>query len=223
MAVLFWDFDGTLVHSNSLWSSSVYSALKDTDINTQVKFEHIRRCMAAGFTWHTPYEDYSKLIAEKWWKFMTDKIYIDYISLGVNPKTAKLAASKVRNIIKKADNYEIYSDAVEALEASIEKGNINVILSNNYPDLKDVTDALGLTEYFDKIIVSANVGYDKPRKEIFDIAKACYPDEDYIMIGDNLGADIIGGKNAGMKTVLVHKGFSDDADLCCENLKDLFL
>jgi len=38
------------------------------------------------------------------------------------------------------------------------------------------------------------------------------------MVGDNLYADIEGGKAAGMKTVLVHKGRSDAADHCFDDL-----
>ena len=101
-------------------------------------------------------------------------------------------------------------------------GHKNVLLSNNYPDLIEVLDKLELTKYFDRIIVSANYGYDKPRKELFDIAKALYPNEEYIMVGDSITADIVGGNNAGMKTVLVHKGYEEKADFCTENLTEIF-
>lgn len=221
MSVIFWDFDGTLVHSNSLWSNSVYTALLDFLPDTDVKFTDIRKCMAKGFTWHTPDNDYSSLTYDKWWEFMTDKIYNDYISLGVNADISDLASSRVRSIIKRKENYIIYYDAVETLKLSLNKGNTNVILSNNYPDLDEVLDELNLTQFFDRIIVSACVGYDKPRKEVFDIAKSYYPDNDYIMIGDSVNADIIGGKNAGMTTILVHKGFSSQADYCFDNLGDI--
>jgi len=221
MSVLFWDFDGTLVYSNPLWSTSMYKALRETDFNTTVEFSDIRKCMASGFTWHTPNEDYSTLIGNKWWDFMNNKIFSDYISLGVDSEIAKQAVDKVRSIIKNPDNYKLYSDTVEVLKNSTEKGNTNVILSNNYPDLEEVVTALNLTKYFDRIIVSANIGYDKPRKEIFDIAKSCYPNEKYIMIGDNINADIIGGKNAGIKTILVHSGFCSEADYCFNDLTDM--
>ncbi len=222
MAVIFWDFDGTLVYSNPLWSNSAYNALKEIDKNTDVAFADIRKCMACGFTWHTPEMDYSKLIGDKWWEFMTDKIYRDYLSLGVKDDIAKRASVGVRRIIKRTDNYTLYPDTVETLEKSLAIGNTNAVLSNNYPDLIDVLNGLGLTEYFDNIFVSANVGYDKPRKEIFDIAKSFYPNDEYIMVGDSITADIIGGKSAGMKTVLVHKGYDKEADFCFDKLTDVF-
>lgn len=222
MAIIFWDFDGTLVYSNPLWSTTVFNSLKEVAPNTDVKFTDIRKCMATGFTWHTPDEDYSNLIGDKWWEFMNRKISDDYISLGVDADVAQKAASLVRKNIKNVESYTLYPDAVDVLEKSLKKGHKNVLLSNNYPDLVEVLDKLDLTYYFDNIIVSANYGYDKPRNELFDIAKALYPNEEYIMVGDSITADIVGGNNAGMKTILVHKGYDEKADFCLENLKEIF-
>lgn len=221
MSIIFWDFDGTLVFSNPLWSNSVFSSLKEVAPNTDVKFTDIRKCMATGFTWHTPDNDYRDLIGDKWWEFMNRKIADDYISLGVETDVAEKAAAFVRVNIKKIDSYTLYPDTFETLEKSLKMGYKNVLLSNNYPDLIEVLDKLDLTKCFDKIIVSANYGYDKPRKELFDIAKASYPNEEYIMVGDSITADIVGGKNAGMKTVLVHRGYNDKADVCSENLTEI--
>lgn len=222
MSVIFWDFDGTIVHSNPLWSNSVYNALKSADINTAVEFSDIRKCMQSGFTWHTPDKDFSKLTGDKWWEFMNTKFYNDYIRLGVKSDIAEKAVNLIRDIIKSKSNYKLYSDAIATLKSVAEKGHKNVILSNNYPDLSDVIKALDLDKYFDKIIVSANIGYDKPRPEIFEYAKNLYPNyNDFIMIGDNPNADIVGGKNANMKTVLVHNEKNNSADYCFNDLKSI--
>ena len=60
MSIIYWDFDGTLVYSNPLWSGSVFTALKQIVPDTHIKFAEIRNCMAKGFTWHTPEQDYSR-------------------------------------------------------------------------------------------------------------------------------------------------------------------
>lgn len=222
MAIIFWDFDGTLVYSNSLWSTTVFNSLKQVAPTNEITFSEIRKCMAKGFTWHTPNENYKDLIGNQWWKYMNNKITLDYISLGIDENTARKAAQLVRKNIKNAKNYTLYADSIQALDKSIQKGHTNVILSNNYPDLDEVLKKLDLINFFDNIIISANYGYDKPRKEIFDIAKALYPNQDYIMVGDNINADIVGGKNSDMKTVLVHKGYNSNADYCADNLIDIF-
>lgn len=223
--VIFWDFDGTLIYSEHLWSSNVYEALKCADKNTKIAFSEIRECMSSGFTWHTPNEDYSKVTNEKWWDFMNQHIYNSYIHLGVDKEIAKRAVQNVRPLIKREKNYHLYEDVMDTLIDLKEKGITNVILSNNYPDLKEVLEKLDLSQYFDAVIISAVEGYDKPRRELFEIAKNKYPDSKYYMIGDSVNADIVGGNSAGMITVLVHKGYSEKACYCFDELKgvlDLF-
>lgn len=221
MSVFCWDFDGTLAYSVHLWSSSVFRALNETVADHNVTFQDIRRCNASGFTWHTPEQDFSVFVGEKWWEFMNAHFFRSFVSLGISESDAKSASEKVRDIIMQPSNYNLFDDTVYVLEKAKEKGHTNIILSNNYPELETITDALGITHYFDRLVVSALVGYDKPRKEIFDKAKSFYPDENFVMIGDNPVADILGGKSAGMTTVLVHKGFDKNADYCFDNLLDI--
>ena len=219
MRVICWDFDGTLAYSDSLWSRSVLAALDEAAGNHGVQLDEIRRCMSSGFTWHTPNEDYSSFVGEKWWERMNSHFLKSCIYLGIAPETAEKACCRIRDIIKRKENYRLYADTVSMLKAAKEKGCRNVILSNNYPDLDEVTEKLGLSRFFDGFVVSSLVGYDKPRKEIFDFAKALFPlADDFLMVGDSVSSDIIGGRNAGMKTVLVHNGKNEAADYCFDEL-----
>ena len=152
---------------------------------------------------------------------MNAHFFRSFVSLGIDETQAKAASEKVREIIMLPSNYSLFDDTVSVLQNAKEKGHTNIILSNNYPELQFITDALGITGYFDRLVVSGLVGYDKPRKEIFDIAKSFYPGADFVMIGDNPVADILGGKAAGMTTVFVHKGYDKNADYCFDNLIDI--
>lgn len=218
MSVIFWDFDGTLAYSDSLWSRSVYKALLETDPYAQVKYEEIRSHMSYGFTWHTPELDYTHLLLDKWWNFMNKHFYESYLKCGVSKEIALAAVSKIRGIVKKVENYTLYSDTMDTLCTVKEMGYTNVILSNNYPDLDETLEKLEIIQYFDGVIVSAAEGYDKPRIELFHLAKKRFPDNEYYMVGDNPVADIAGGKNANMKTILVHKEYSENADYCFSDL-----
>ena len=83
-------------------------------------------------------------------------------------------------------------------------------------------DRLDIYDLFDDFVISAVEGYDKPRKEIFEIAKNLYPNADaYYMVGDSVNADIIGGNNADITTILVHKGYDEQANYCFDVLKDI--
>ena len=222
MSVFCWDFDGTLVWSEHLWSGSVRQALHETLPDYKVAFSKIREQMATGFTWHTPECDYSQMTGDKWWDFMNEAIFTRYMNLGLTRQQASDATAKVHSIIKRTENYNLFEDTVQVLRTAKDKGHTNVLLTNNYPDLADVLDALGLISLFDRVIISALVGYDKPRQEIFSFAKADFStDEHFFMVGDNVTADIYGGNTAGMTTILVHKGYDEKADYCFDNLNEI--
>jgi len=61
----------------------------------------------------------------------------------------------------------------------------------------------GLEQYFDYVVTSEEAGFDKPSKEPFNLALKkldLLPNECW-MIGDNLNADILGGKKCGLTTL----------------------
>ncbi|MCH5198429.1 MAG: HAD family hydrolase [Oscillospiraceae bacterium] len=222
MKVLCWDFDGTLAFSNHLWSGSVFDALKSVFPQVEESlFSEIRFYMASGFPWHTPEVDYTFCRGELWWEFMEKHFFESYKKCGIAPEIAEKASKTVRSVIKQKSRYTLYDDAADTLRRSKEQGTVNILLSNNYPDLDEILEQLGLTEFFDEVILSAVEGYNKPHKKLFDLAKAKYPNAEFFMIGDNINADIIGGKQNGMKTVLVHKGYSEYADYCFDDLKSV--
>lgn len=61
----------------------------------------------------------------------------------------------------------------------------------------------GLMDYFEKIFISEEVGYNKPELEfyqnIFDSMNV-YDKSKYLMVGDSISSDILGGINAGIDT-----------------------
>lgn len=210
---VFWDFDGTLACSPALWSRSVLKSLQETVPGCGVSLEEIRPHMKTGFPWHTPYEDFSKVTDGLWWDRMFRHFCRVYSQFGIPEKDAERAALRVRDMLLDARNYSLCDGAVFILEKSGKLGYKNYILSNNFPELASVADALGLSGYFDGFIISAKVGYDKPRKEIFEFAlRLAGSPEKRLMVGDSPEADIQGGRAAGMETVLVHKTADCGAD-----------
>lgn len=62
----------------------------------------------------------------------------------------------------------------------------------------------GLTQYFDGVFISEAIGYNKPDRAFFAYCFRHIPDfqaESTVLIGDSLTSDILGGKNAGLKTI----------------------
>ena len=78
------------------------------------------------------------------------------------------------------------------------------IITNGFDGVQEIKmQSAALSKYFDKIVTSETTKHKKPQREIFEHAleisnaKA----EDSIMVGDNLKADIIGARNAGIDQV----------------------
>ncbi len=221
MSILCWDFDGTITYAPMIWSNSVLKSLKEVCPSSDISFDDIRPLISRNFSWESPYDDNTKLVGEAWWDDMNERFYSTYIKLGIDSELARAAAEGVRAHIVNHENYKLYDDAIETLKAAADMGHTNIMVSNNYPDLRDVVEKLGITDLFAEIIVSGEIGYDKPRSEFFDFAKKNYKGERFIMIGDNSYADVMGGKEAGMTTIYVHRGHNENADYCFDTLKEV--
>ncbi len=84
-----------------------------------------------------------------------------------------------------------------------------------------------ILHFFDTIILSDEVGYVKPQKKIFDLALNAIGIQDgskVIHVGDNLIADAMGAKNAGLIPFLYDPhGFykSDDNLITIKSLSEI--
>lgn len=154
----------------------------------------------------------------------TSRQYKDVLKKNnIDKKDLKLINKAFRyNVIN--FEYKLYSDSESILSYCKSKGYNNYILSNNFPELVQVIERFNLEKYFADYFISSNIGYEKPRIEIFEYAinKANYPGVCY-MIGDNPIADIQRGKNACLNTILVHNNSIDDLtnNYYCESLTDI--
>ncbi|HBL78366.1 MAG TPA: hypothetical protein DD458_24340 [Prolixibacteraceae bacterium] len=79
-----------------------------------------------------------------------------------------------------------------------------------------------LIRFFDPIIISEEVGFSKPQKEIFDIAaeRSNRLLSECIFIGDSYELDYLGGTNAGMKTIWLDRKKSQPKPYC-ESIQSL--
>ena len=78
------------------------------------------------------------------------------------------------------------------------------ILTNGFAEIQAIKlKSAGLTDYFDQVVASDTTGHKKPHAPIFDyILRQLNADRRHcLMIGDNLRADILGAKNAGIDQV----------------------
>lgn len=216
---LFWDFDGTLVYANERFINTFLSAIRSCGFDASVT--ELRPLFKSVYPWNHPSVDYVDQTAY-WWDSFLGKLDAFYREHSIPKPDAERINQRFKEQMIHCNTYTLYEDAKEALEQCAKKGYKNYLLSNNYPELPLMVQDFGLSELFVDLFVSANIGYEKPRQELFEYAlrKAGYPECGY-MIGDNPVADILGGKAAGLKTILVHRHDSADADHTCDTLMQI--
>ena len=78
------------------------------------------------------------------------------------------------------------------------------LVSNGSGEIQDSRlEIAGICRYFDGIFISQRMGADKPSPAFFERCFSAIPDfrrEETIILGDSLTSDILGGKNAGIRT-----------------------
>jgi putative hydrolase of the HAD superfamily len=101
------------------------------------------------------------------------------------------------------------SDALPLLEQLKSEGYRIGLISNanDAQDVRTLIDKGNFAPFFEITLISAEVGLRKPHPEIFKIALDYFNarPEEAVMVGDTLGADIIGANNVGISSVWINR------------------
>ena len=104
---------------------------------------------------------------------------------------------------KGIEHLKLYDGVRETL-ATLKSRFKLALLTNGLVDLQNQKlDKIGIRNFFDCIIISEEVGIDKPNPKIFEVVLDCLglKREEVIYVGDDPPFDIVGAKNAGIKVV----------------------
>jgi putative hydrolase of the HAD superfamily len=105
------------------------------------------------------------------------------------------------------ESWRLRGDAYPALETLHGMGLKMGIVSNARSEwaVREIVRNTGIARFFHAVITSAQVGYRKPRPEIFQVALELLEAqaERSVMVGNDMRADIMGAKEAGIKTILI--------------------
>jgi epoxide hydrolase-like predicted phosphatase len=129
-----------------------------------------------------------------------DKSYEDVISLIISKfNDSKEAKDYILNLMKENHSkYHLNDELIDTIKDLKNKDYKIALLSNNSIKLKEKLIEDGISDIFDVIIISAEVGCQKPQPEIFDILfkKLELNPSEVVFIDDTLksleGADKIG-------------------------------
>ena len=132
------------------------------------------------------------------------------------PETLVRSALRAMYRISQA-HWHAEADAISTLEILRARDYRLGIISNaaDDADVQTLVDGAGLRAYFEVVLSSAAACVRKPNPKIFEMAMMTMdilPGQ-AAMIGDSLGADILGAKNAGLYAIWITRRADTHANL----------
>ena len=123
---------------------------------------------------------------------------------GIAGDPAAVQATYEKNL---AIGHYFLPGAEEAVEALSKKYRLFLASNGTASVQKGRMTSANLYRFFEEVFVSQEIGHNKPSPEYFEAAFSRIPGFDKsrcLMVGDSLTSDILGGKNAGVRTVWVN-------------------
>jgi len=129
------------------------------------------------------------------------------VEIEINHETALRIMAKIQ---QGGLNFEVYDDSLPTLKLLKDHDLTLGLISNVGQDVEQTCKELGLLPYLDFKVTSFEVGYDKPRPEIFLVAleKAQTKPEEAMYVGDQYDQDVVGARGVGMKALLLDRNDS---------------
>lgn len=144
--------------------------------------------------------------------------------LGIDVDAEMLAMS-VYDEFGDPGRWTPYDDVMPALQRLSSRGLGIGLISNWDRRLPGLVEGLGLGEYVDTVVSSADVGLHKPDPRIFELAceRLGVLPADAAHVGDHVYADIVGAQAVGMTPVLIdrHAGAHPGYERFIRTLDDL--
>ncbi len=111
-----------------------------------------------------------------------------------------------------ADEFKRYitldSDALDVLQKLRRRFKLGIVSNFAIPECAwQLLDQFGLSEFFEVVLISAEVNIRKPSPKIFDMALRLLGLEasEAVFVGDTPGPDVKGPRNVGMEAVLIER------------------
>ena len=187
--------------------------LWDFEKNSDLTFQKVFKINNLNIDLDTFLKVYKPLNLEYWKLYREEKVTKSELRYGRLKNTFDAinytVSDELINVIAKeyidylADFNYLFDGTFELLDYLKGKYKLHII-TNGFEEIqnKKMINS-NIFHYFNKIITSESVGVKKPNPKVFNyalkLAKA--DNENSIMIGDNLEADIEGALNIGMKAI----------------------
>jgi putative hydrolase of the HAD superfamily len=213
-AIIF-DLGNTLIYFDAYWPAvlseaivALYNSLQNSGLDLE------RESFLSGFRQRL--ESYYQERETEFIEYTTHYVLRDLLAqtgCAAVPESVLRAALEAMYAVTQM-YWKVVDDAHPTLQALRSLGYRLGMISNagDDRDVQVLVDRAELRPYFDFILTSAAEGIRKPNPRIFRTALARWdlPPGRAVMVGDMLGADILGAKNAGIFSIWVTR-YADSA------------
>lgn len=206
-AVLF-DLGNTLIHFDGEWpdvfaraDQALLAELRKAGVNLDT--DHFLREFRTRLNEY--YEQRETEFIEYTTSFVLQTLLAEWGSAALPEEALRNALREMYAVSQ--EHWLPEEDAIPLLETLLGRGLRLGLVSNaaDDADVQTLVDKAALRPYFDVILSSAACGIRKPNPRIFHLALEALGagPEEAVMVGDTLGADILGARNAGLRSVWV--------------------
>lgn len=146
--------------------------------------------------------------ARGFWRRFVERV----CALAGAPAPSPFAAAELFERFAGAGPYRVFADVEPALAALGGRGVRLAVISNWDERLPRLLGELGLASRFETVVVSAEVGWEKPRPEIFAAAleRLALPAAAVLHVGDRGLEDVEGARGAGLHALRLDRGGGGD-------------
>lgn len=213
-----WDFDETLARRSGGWRHMLVDALDLESPGHGITASDVEPGLRHGFPWHDWERAHPDLSdPDRWWANLRPVLRRALEQAGVSKSVAERASARFRSEYVRLDRWSVFPDTEPALRRLRALGWRQAVLSNHCPELPDLVRGLGLWGYFDVVLTSASIAFEKPNLEAYARALRDLGHPRTVwMVGDSPEVDIAGARRCGIPGVLVRRpapGFDYAPDL----------
>lgn len=195
--------------------------LWDTNANMKASLEELYDCYELH-KWFDSFQHFNSIYQPYnqglWHRYHHGEIQKEYLTaerfryplsqVGVELCTEDALKMNEAFLVNTTLKTKLVPNAIELLDHLKPHYNL-YILSNGFQEVqyKKIKNS-GLDTYFDKVLLSDDIGYNKPHQKIYEYAlkSTNSKKEESVMIGDNFDTDITGARNFRMDQIYFRNG-----------------
>lgn len=197
---LFLDLDDTILDFQKAEYIAIGKTIRDFGVEPT---EEVRHRYHVINKWHWEQLELGKLTRAE---VLENRFQMLFAELGVEVNATQVARAYEKNL---SQGHWFLPGAEETVDALSKKYRLFLASNGTASVQKGRMTSANLYRFFETVFVSQEIGHNKPSRAYFDACFASIPGFDpdkALMVGDSLSSDILGGINAGIKTVWVNPG-----------------